>query len=282
VTESNEELERRYRATLDAFIVRARRVEEHSLAQDRAALVKLAQVTFNVEMDASTGTTTFIQELPPEEQVESAAARIRPLILNDDPTYYAKAFKALSYLLDVAGAAEPVLKVLKGLRADWAAIRPKGRDLSAYSIEASMAGSADSELVTDNILGFAWLYGDVVHSDAERLKETHTFGVVERFRAAVPLVARIMMLTIADLNFIRFLNQQGLVVIDAPIFDRQVVVTETTFRQEAKVYVGEYDAEGQPVSIPRGGEEPGEHWKPLHEAFGRSAEGLTPPEQAES
>jgi hypothetical protein len=34
---------------------------------------------------------------------------------------------------------------------------------------------------------------------------------VERFRAAVPLVAQIMVLTIATLNFIRFLHQQGVV-----------------------------------------------------------------------
>lgn len=248
-------------------------MEEHSLASDRAALVDLAHMKSKVEVERSTGKATWIQAFPPEEQVESAAARVRPLILDQDPTHYARAFNALGYLLQAAGAPEPVMKNLKGLKAEWAAIKPKGKHVRGYSVEVSRAGSEDAELLADNVLGFAWIYGDVVHSDADRLAETHTFGVVERFRAAVPLVAHIMMLTIATLNFIRAMHHAGLVVIEDGLFDGQVVVTETTFRNEGQIYLGELDAAGQPVAVPRLGQELGEHWTPIHQVLGPSATG---------
>lgn len=268
MTVSDDHVERDARASLTAFIVRARRVEEHSLASDRAALADLARMKFKLEIEPSTGKATWIQEFPPEEQVESAAARVRPLILDQDPTHYARAFKALGYLLHAAGASELVMKNLKGLKAEWAAIKPKGEHVRGYSVEVSLAGSQDAELLADNVLGFAWMYGDVVHGDAERLAETHTFGVVERFRAAVPLVAHIMILTIATLNFIRAVQQAGLVTIEDGLFDSQVVVKETTFRKEAQVYLGELDAAGQPVAVPRLGQEPGEDWTPIHQVLG--------------
>jgi hypothetical protein len=211
VSTNHQDIERNARASLIAFILRARRIEKHSLASDRAALELLARMPFKIQVTPSTGTATWIQEFPPEEQVESAAARVWPLILNDDPTHYGKALTALGYLLHTSGAPEPVMKDLRGLKAGWTSIQPKGRKVRGYYIQVSKADSGEFEQLTDNVLGFAWIYGDVVHADAERLAETRTFGVRERFRAAVPLVAHIMVLTIGTLNFIRLLHQHGVV-----------------------------------------------------------------------
>ncbi|WP_406068757.1 hypothetical protein [Micromonospora sp. NBC_01638] len=124
-----------------------------------------------IQVTPSTGTATWIQEFPPEEQVESAAARVRPLILNDDPTHYGKALKALGYLLHITGAPEPVMQNLRGLKAEWTSIQPKGRDVRGYYLQVSKAGSGEFEQLTDNVLGFAWIYGDIVHADAERLDD---------------------------------------------------------------------------------------------------------------
>jgi hypothetical protein len=85
------------------------------MAADRAALRRLEQMTFTVQVDAATGAATLIQEFPAEEQVESAAARVRPLILNDDPTFHAKFFNAAGYFLHRAGASdELVLQLTEG------------------------------------------------------------------------------------------------------------------------------------------------------------------------
>ncbi|WP_281904563.1 hypothetical protein [Phytohabitans aurantiacus] len=264
----DQEIERNARASLAAFILRARRVEEHSLARDRAALHRLARMEFRVQVTPSTGKATWIQEFPPEEQVESAAARVRPLILNDDPTHYGKALKALSYLLHASGAPEPVMKDLRGLKAEWAAIQPKGQAVRGYYMQVSNTDSGEFEQLTDNVLGFAWIYGDVVHADAERLAQTRKFGVKERFRAAVPLVAHIMMLTIGTLNFIRYTQQHGMVSGLDAAFDAEVVVTETTFRAEGQVFLSEPDSSGQPMTVPPIDQNLGDDWKPIHEVLG--------------
>jgi hypothetical protein len=268
VQAEDQEIERNARASLIAFILRARRVQEHSLARDRAALRRLARMEFKIQVTPSTGKVTWLQEFPPEEQVESAAARVRPLILNDDPTHYGKALKALGYLLHASGAPEPVMKDLRGLKAEWASVQPKGRDVRGYYMQVSEAGSGEFEQLPDNVLGFAWIYGDVVHADAERLAETRKFGVRERFRAAVPLVAHIMVLTIGTLNFIRCIHQQGMVSGLDAAFDAEVVVTETTFCADGRVFLGEPDSSGQPMTVPLVGKDLGDGWKPIHEVVG--------------
>ncbi|MFI7492942.1 hypothetical protein ACIBXA_31670 [Micromonospora echinaurantiaca] len=279
MTSQDAEVEARARAALNSFILRALRVEGHSLATDRAALHRLSQFSFSVQVNYTDGTATWIQEFPPEEQVESAAARVRPLILNDDPTYYAKFFKAAGYFLQAAGAPEAVMKELRGLKQEWAEIQPKGQGVRGYFVEQSMADSQQSHRATDNVLGFAWIYGDVVHNDADRLAQTRVFGVKERFRAAVPLVARIMVLTIATLNFARLLHREGLIPLDDGIFETAVIVTETTFRQEGQIYLGEPDSSGTPMVLPPPGQALADGWKPIHQALALPATESTAPEQ---
>ncbi|MEV7227296.1 hypothetical protein AB0M79_09780 [Polymorphospora sp. NPDC051019] len=263
-----DQAERNAHAALAAFVPRARRVEAHSLAEDRDALLRLASMTFSAVLDRVTGVTTIIQQLPPEEVVESAAARVRPLILNEDPTFHTKVTGALGYLLRGASASQDVMDDLKGLRADWAKIKPKGQDVRGYSLERSAAGSGVSERLADNVLGFAWIYGDVIHNDTERLAPTRSFGVVERFRAAVPLIAQIMMLTIATLNFTRIQHHNGLLPIDESLLEAPVVVAETTFRMQAQVFVAELPADGQTLEPPALGQELGPEWMPIHQVVG--------------
>ncbi|MET7424970.1 hypothetical protein [Dactylosporangium sp. NPDC005555] len=263
-----DQAERNAHAALAAFVPRARRVEAHSLAEDRDALLRLASMTFPAVLDRVTGVTTIIQQLPPEEVVESAAARVRPLILNEDPTFHAKVTSALGYLLRAASAPQDVMDDLKGLRAEWAKIKPKGQDVRGYSLERSVAGSGVSERLADNVLGFAWIYGDLIHNDTERLAPTRSFGVVERFRAAVPLIAQIMMLTIATLHFTRIQHRNGLVPIDESLLEAPVVVTETTFRIQAQVFVAELLADDRTLEPPALGQELGPKWRPIHQVVG--------------
>ncbi|WP_433616896.1 hypothetical protein ACQP2P_16170 [Dactylosporangium sp. CA-139114] len=244
----------------------------------------MAHVTMQVGFDRVRNTQVLIQELPPEEVVESAAARLRPLILDEDPTHWGKFFKAVGYFLHAAQVPPPVLDQLKGLKAEWAAIKPRSEVLRAYEVHLSTEGSAEPERVTDNVLGFAWLYGDVVHSDADRLARTRSFGVRERFRAAAPLVAHIMVLTIATLNFARILHAQGWLPVTDEVFDTPVVVSDTTFRHEGQIYLGEPRTGDDPVVVPPPGQDLGEEWVPFHQMFGPDADaanradgGVAPP-----
>jgi hypothetical protein len=131
----------------------------------------------------------------------------------------------------------------------------------------SPAGSPPSEQIADTVLGFAYCYGDVVHSDAGRLAETRAFGVKERFRAAVPIVANLMGLAIGTLQFTRLLREEGLIQVDDDIFDTPVVVTDTTFREEGQVFLGPPRTGDDPLDAPPLGEELGEGWTPIHQAL---------------
>lgn len=255
------------RATVAAFLLRARRVAEHSLAGDPVGLYRLAIGERTGGFDPSTGAVVVIQQLPPEEQVESAAVRVRPLILQGDPTFYATFFTALSYLLWAAGTRESVMEQVKSLKKEWAKIDPRGRKIRGYGLQVSTAGSRPSEQIADTVLGFAYFYGDVVHSDADRLAETRAFGVRERFRAAVPIVANLMGLAIGTLQFTRLLHEEGLIQVDDDIFDTPVVVTDTTFREEGQVFLAPPRTGDNPVDAPPLGEELGGGWTPIHQAL---------------
>lgn len=73
---------------------------------------------------------------PPEELVESAAARLRSLILNNDPTLWRKFFNAVGFL-HVAQAPPAVFDHLRGLKAEWAAIKPRDEGLRGGTVEAA-------------------------------------------------------------------------------------------------------------------------------------------------
>ncbi|MEU9982098.1 hypothetical protein [Streptomyces sp. NPDC050856] len=66
---------------MEAFVLRARRVESHSLAADRTALTALAKAEIHISLKAN-GLVVFRQGLPPEEQVESAAACRQAAVLS--------------------------------------------------------------------------------------------------------------------------------------------------------------------------------------------------------
>jgi hypothetical protein len=231
-------------------------------------LVALTQPRFGVMVDAKNGTETLVQHVPPEEQVESAAARLRPLILNDDPTFYAKFFNAIGFFLNQAQAPEQLMAQLRGFKTEWAAVQPKSDDLRGYEVRRTGPGSGGEERVSDNELAFGWLYGDVVHADADRLAKTRSFGVVERFRPAVPVVARIMVLTIGSLNFARYLHANGMLPIGDDVFDLPVAVTETALRVEGRIYVAEVQPGDGPVVLPPIGKDLGPGWTPFQQAFG--------------
>lgn len=241
---SDAELDELYCNYLSAFVLRARRVEAHSMYQDPEMVQRVGRVQFRVEKDADG--VWLVQNLPPEEVVESAAARLRPLILQEEDAHHGKMINALKRFLrgvalpDVPGGPPTDSSIfLSGLKAEWAEFDSNGRTAQAYSVQSRRASDDQtSEILADNVLAFAWIYGDVVHGDAERLRETEQHGVNERFRAAAPLVCRLMEMTVATLHAIEWLRLHGLLpLLPDVVFDREVVVANSTFRQKADVFM---------------------------------------------
>lgn len=256
--------------SLKSFVLRARRIRAHSLAKDARLLVKLQNPQFKVLFTPETGEMKVVLDLPPEEQVESAAARVRPLILNDEDTFHAKVMNSLLYFGRKSDLPEEDMKVLREWKKEWAKVNPKGKTLGFYEVRVQVPGEAETR-ISDNALAFSWIYGDVVHADSARREEGRVYGVEERFRAAVPVVVRLMTLAMATLTITERLNARGVLPDLGGVFDEDVVVSEEAHEVETRVYVAEYDENGNIPAPPAMDEEFGEGWKPFAEVFGGSA-----------
>ncbi|MFE9851437.1 hypothetical protein ACFYPN_21965 [Streptomyces sp. NPDC005576] len=213
-------------------MLRARRVEEHSLAADWDALVALIQPQMTVaQLDG--GEVRIRYELPAEEVVESAAARIRPILLNGDACFYQKALGALGYFCrDLPHETEWV----KATRAEWRLrVEPSTPEEAGYWVMVSDTATGEDHSLDRHQLAMAWIYGDVVHHDTERRQEGDPFGLIERFRGAVPLVAWAMVGTIELLNYIRALHEAGILQLPQEVMDEPVALKSTTWEHSAEV-----------------------------------------------
>lgn len=239
-------------AAIEAFVLRARRVCAHSLASDPDALVALIKPKWHVVVDESTGKSTVTRHLPPEESVESLAARVRPLILKRDPVHWGKVLNALGLLLRDRPDTTSAMEYLQWLRGQWGGINSGSDAVRAYSVQKGRVdGEGPTSDISDNSLAFAWFYGDVVHADTARRDAARDFTVVDRFEAAVHVVARVAWLTHATLDFIKQLREQGALETDGWVFDEDVVVAVMEITREAKVFVAPVDTP-QPGSLHEG------------------------------
>lgn len=187
---------------------------------------KLLNPTMTIQLNPETGETTLTWNLPPEEQVESAAARVRPLILNDEDTYHAKVMNAISYFANKAKLPEVNIESIRVLKQQqWAKVNPKAESNGYYEVRVQMNDEPETQ-IGDNALAFSWIYGDVVHADPERRAQGQIFGVDERYRAAVPVVVRLLMLAMTTLTFIETLHANGTIPDLGKVFDEDVVYDE--------------------------------------------------------
>jgi hypothetical protein len=152
------------RARLEAFVLRARRIAAHSLAQDVDQLRRLAGAEFQFGFD---GVSHFVEwNLPPEEVMESAAARVRPLLLQGDDCCYTNALAALGYFL----RDDPErVRVREALRAWQARVsEPRVSTVEGYIVQIKDESTGEEGSLGDRQLAPAWIYGDVIHHDADR------------------------------------------------------------------------------------------------------------------
>jgi len=253
------DLESKAVACLSSFVLRARRVEAHSLAADKDALLALAHGTTTVQTNPSTGQSYVVEKLPPEEQVESGAARVRPILLRSEPIHHAKVTKHLGYLLRSAQD-ERVRPALEDLKASWNRIRPDGKELLAYSMQVSnLDGSVTMDATSDIAMAYAWIYGDVIHADDTRIAAVESAGLRRRYSAAVLIVSHTMLLTIATLNFIRTVVDDGLIELPRAALDQRVVVENVESRLPVTIFTAEIDNDRP---FPRV-DELGPEWQPF-------------------
>lgn len=211
----------------------------HSLLSDMTTFNALLKTEWHVSIDPATRATSVMRRIPPEESIESLAARVRPLILQNDPVHHGKVLNALGFLLkDIDGLVEAKAYV-EWLRKRWGSSDASSNEINAYSIQkARVDGTGVPSDISYTTLAFGWFYGDVVHADEARRQATAEFSVLDRFEAAVPVVAKAAWLARATLDFIEQLRDAGhLDSLRDAAFTDAVIVNVTEIVDDAAVFI---------------------------------------------
>lgn len=231
--------------TLRRFVMRARRVQAHSLVQDWDGLLRHASGGFEGQLDVS-GRMTLTRRLPEDEEVfESLASRIRPLTVKSEPVYYVKVFDAIERNLSGARIQEERKIRLRDLRRAWDAAEIQGTQVQAYAVQSvRLDGTEATNMVSDTQLAAAWLYADLVHADAQGPKrEALAFPLRERYAAAVRVFSRMAALTAETLQLIESLRDDGVLAVEDSAWEDDAVVGASELSEEARAYLAPLGSE---------------------------------------
>jgi hypothetical protein len=239
-------------------VLRARLVQEHSLAADRDILEKHAAWTmsFRLTQNRKTGERTVAMvpaPLLPTEQVESAAARVRPVFLSSDGVHYDKVLNALGEAASSAG----LKKTVEGLRAKFRAADPDYPD--GRPTEPRSAPS-----MTNKQVAGARLYGHLLHEDELRRSYGAGTSAEQMLLYATKTVCSEMLATVEALHLIERLVADGPLEVAEALFTEPISVTGTEWApQIAGAYVADVG-----TAMPESFTEPlGSEWSEVHELF---------------
>jgi hypothetical protein len=225
-------------AVLEAFVLRARRVMEHSLIRHQRPLMSdLYKGNFTVSMIGNIETGEFRpdsmrQALPAEELFESLAARMRPLILPTEPTiYYQRVFDAIEALVPAERLSE-LIEPIAWWRDDWKMVadRTPGNPPQAFMVITEDGQATDWELA------YAWMYSDLVHADSLKRHTELKVSIDIRFRAAAGVIARIVERVERTFAMVQLLEDEGLIRLDPAVYTEDVAVEADRSFQLTKAF----------------------------------------------
>lgn len=258
------------RERVERFLLRARRVNEHSLVRDHLPLlneVAAGTMRLIVEVNQETGVSKhkFRVELPPEEAFESLAVRLRPFTMRKEPVYWETALDALEKLISREALAE-VMDV-DSLRRYWAEVTQGSKVAQAYYVMTQ-----DGQL-TDVQLADLWLNSDALHTQPIQSATGQQLGLDDRYRAAAGVYARIGACVDYTLYLISYLQGEGLIKLDFAAFT-DPVLAQSTIDIEVRAYSAEVGSTPMPKTLEALDLSA---WHPIHEdveLFGESGGGI--------
>lgn len=250
------QIERRHRDRLNEFTRRARRVWAHSLTQDLPQLLAYSGGEMKIRLEERDGElvpTGMDVKTPPEEQLESLAARLRPFTLATEDVQLEKVMKSILTLGTGILSTEDAEHVAQSRKAYVAALKNE-----TYSIE-HQDGDELKPRVSNVQLAEAWLYGDVVHNSVNRHPDAMTYGVRERFQGAVVFYCTVALFTLETLQAV--LKYQSELGISEASLKEPVVVAEVPQNDRLRFRFSVAEL-GTPLPEP-GMEELGPEWRTL-------------------
>lgn len=247
------------RDRVQGFVLRARRALAHSLVRDHLDLLSsAAQGTFtlHVELNQETGESKHRLQikLPPEEQFESFAARLRPFVMRKESVYWAAVLDSVERLLSKATLAD--LVDMQSLRNYWSEV-VEGSQVAAQAYYVM----TDSGQLSDVQLADLWLNSDALHTQPIRSAIGKDLSLNQRYQAAAGVYSRIGACVQYSYMFIDHLVGAGLLELDKLAFTQQVVA-DSEIDQPTQAYCVPLGGAPMPTDL---SELDLSKWKPVHE-----------------
>lgn len=216
---------------LERFVVRCRYVQEHSLAADIAQLRENAKYEFKlmvtVQRESGEESVAFAPTtLLPPEQVESAAARVRPLFLKKDGIKYERVLPFLKGRVSKASDKSAVQAQLESFRAS-------DPDFSSVNSSVPWAGAA----ISNRQISGGWLYGHLLHEDASRRSYVEPLHLEEAYHAAMVTVCQQMLAAVTTLHLVEQLAVREAIILPDDVFTTQVTVEPGEWTRPGTVVV---------------------------------------------
>ena len=211
--------------TLRRFVIRARKVEAHSLVENNDVL-NYVEPKFQIKY--SEGKSAEIKYLMPDEEIfESLAARVRPCILKSEPIYLDKVFHAIEVCMNGRQMEVEEQKCFDAYRCRFNDLVSKRSGMS-YSVQSFDADDKALEApLTDLQIGEAWLYSDLVHSDPHGDKaKAAELPYRDRYYAGTSFFSSLTVVVINTYRLITVLNKEYEWHIDEDAWQEQVTLSE--------------------------------------------------------
>lgn len=223
---------------LGRFIVRARRVEDHSLVKsgdiDRYTTPKITLNTneagnMNIQHHVCTN----------EESIESLATRLRPFIVKSEPIYLSRILEAIGAQTSSESLSESETEVLE-ITKSWFSRRYEEKDNKRYGVQLiGENGNPLTDLLSDALLAEAWIYTDTVHADPKGKKaEAQMLSYSDRYRAASSYFCEFASKIVNLLNLVRSLSERSLLKVPDSCWSEPVSYAEATNREQEQVIAG--------------------------------------------
>lgn len=229
------------------FVLRARRVLEHSLLQNDASAELLkarAEGRFNVRVQKNTATGEtehwMSVQLPPEEAFESLVMRLRPFVMTGETVYWETVLDALERLAGQEVCRDVV--DIGDLRSEWTRLTKGKREAKAYYFMTDDGRLSDLQLA-DYWLNFHALHSQVVTSAVGQQASINAW-----YKAAVEAYSRVAACVDYTMALIWSLIEMEHLEIEQSIFSTRVLA-HTLVEERTRMYMVPLGEEPLPTEV---------------------------------
>lgn len=223
---------------LGRFVVRARRVEDHSLVKS-GDIERYATPKMTLSVNEASNINILHHVCTNEESIESLATRLRPFIVKSEPIYLPKILEAIYAQASSESLSENEAEVLK-ITKSWFSHRYKGKDSKRYGVQLiGENGEPLTDSLSDALLAEAWIYTDAVHADPKGKKiEAQKLNYSDRYRAASSYFCEFASIIVNLLNLVRSLSEKSLLKVPDSCWSEPVSYTEAESNEQEQIITG--------------------------------------------